>query len=396
MRVVLSRIRVRRNHDEQGAVAIVVALMTVMLCVIAAMVVDFGQAYVNKRQAQTAADAAVLAASKIYAGQTGSCATLVANATLRAQALTAANTLREQNLPGSRGVNFDVTCNADQELQVAYDVEADSAVGLGALAINSDHMIVSREATATFDRPMRGDSGMRPWPICSNSVNTTNTHVTQVLAGNNENAGCPAMADISGTWSRFACPGFAKGDGSDKDDKPTSTMYWIRYGCPNPASPIPGQPTDPSALTSHLINHCSVPPIGKNDPSTEFCLTRDTGKAQNKKMDDAWQMVVDEGETIEVPIFCSSPQCSYDAVTAAPVIPIYQLAVVRVCGFYLDGTHSDWSTHAECTGANNPKNYSETTEPPAGKNAFYLVFKGIIKSTDNGADGGSSNLRLTE
>ena len=58
---------VARRKDEQGAVAVMVAIVAVVLFVIAALVVDLGLARDTKRQSQNAADAAALAAgNKLY------------------------------------------------------------------------------------------------------------------------------------------------------------------------------------------------------------------------------------------------------------------------------------------------------------------------------------------
>ncbi|MGZ8757864.1 MAG: pilus assembly protein TadG-related protein, partial [Aeromicrobium sp.] len=54
-----------RRRDEQGAVAILVAVMTVMLFGIAALVVDLGQARVVRGEAQAASDASALAAGTL-------------------------------------------------------------------------------------------------------------------------------------------------------------------------------------------------------------------------------------------------------------------------------------------------------------------------------------------
>jgi hypothetical protein len=402
MRVLLNR----RHADERGAIAVIVALLAIVLLVSAAIVIDFGQAYVTKRKAQNAADAAVLAAAKVYSAEKGTCDSLLPakRPDLLAAANKAAKTLRTQNAPGSKDDAVVVpSCNADGELIIHYEVSDTSPIGLGQLATDDTDINVTREAEATFDRPVRGESGMRPWAICSASADTSKT-VRQVLAGNKDAAGACGGLGISGTWDRFACPGFKKGDGSDKDDKPTSTLYWIRNGCPNPASPIPTSATNPSLLFSDLVNFCSS--SVKNDTSTEFCLTRDTGSAKNDKMADAWQSVIDAGLSFEVPMYCSGltsgGSCSSDAITSAPVIPIYQIAVVRICGFALKndkgkGRYStNWPTTGPCATA-NPSSYTPTSPVvPAGGDAFYLVFDTIIKTTDESDSGGSSNLRLTK
>jgi hypothetical protein len=393
----------RRTRNERGAIAVIVAFLAVGLLVGGALVVDFGMAYVNKRQTQAAADAAVLAAAKVYSAKGKPCPTLDAvgsPAWLAAE--DAADMLRKESLPGSTQDRFDVYCNGDNELVVDYDVSYKSPVGLGALAQgDNDPIVVTGKASATFDRPLKGESGMRPWAICSASADTSKT-VRQVLAGNKDAAGACGGLGISGTWDRFACPGFEKGDGSDKDDKPTSTLYWIRNGCPNPASPIPTDATDPSQLFSDLTGFCAD--SVKNDTSTEFCLTRDTGSAKNDKMAEAWQSVVDAGLSFEVPMYCSGViaggDCSSDAITSAPVIPIYEIAVVRMCGFALKGDKkkphysTNWPTTGPCATA-NPSSYTPTSPTVPEADAFYLVFEGMVNGTDEGSTSGSSNLRLT-
>ena len=54
MRVLLSQ----RGRDDSGAVAVLVSLLLVSLMALSAFTADLGVAYVNKRQLQTAADAA--------------------------------------------------------------------------------------------------------------------------------------------------------------------------------------------------------------------------------------------------------------------------------------------------------------------------------------------------
>lgn len=54
-----------RRSDERGAVAIMVALMTTVLFILSAIVIDIGQARAERRQSQNTADAAALAAGNV-------------------------------------------------------------------------------------------------------------------------------------------------------------------------------------------------------------------------------------------------------------------------------------------------------------------------------------------
>jgi Flp pilus assembly protein TadG len=390
--------KARPERDETGAVAIMVALLSAFLLVLASFTVDIGLAYTYKRQAQTAADSAVLAAASLYVDSKVTCGSLDDNPGLNADAKKLADEMLQKNLPGATGIDWDVSCNnPDAELRVSYTATYDSPLTFGRIVSSSDHVTVGTPAAATFDRAVRGESGMRPWPICSNSFDVDSGEVTQIVTGVKLNEGCPGM-QVEGTWGRYACPGYAKGNGSDNDDKPDSTLYWIRYGCPNPASPVPDQPdgSDPEALRDALVGYAECAAMDKNSKSTEFCLARDTGSAKNKKMEDAWQMVVDAGMTVELPVLCAVDDCMpTDAVTDDTVIPIYEIAVVHFCGIYLDGWASkNWPTTGPCA-ESNPAGYtSSSPRPEEDDDAFYVVVESVIRGGDDGHLGGDANLRL--
>lgn len=404
MRVLL-RPKQDRRDDERGAIAVIVGVLSTFILVLASLTVDVGLAYTYKRQAQTAADAAVLAAATLYVESKVTCGSLDDNVGLNAQAKKLADEMLQKNLPGATGVEWDVSCdNPDAELRVSYTATYDSPLTLGRIASDSDHVKVETPASATFDRSIRGESGMRPWPICSTQAQVLD-RVVQIVAGNKTNENCPGM-EVSGTWGRYACPGYKKGDMSG-ESKPTSTLYWIRHGCPNPASPIPGQPLDATDRYDHLANWAECAPKDKNSASSEFCLIRDTGSSFNDNMRSAWQSVIDDGLTFELPILCTATvtiegvetpgQCSQDAVSGkdGSVLPIAGIAVVTICGFKLEGYSSvSWPTTGPCH-TDNPKNYTVSSPTPNGEaNVLYLAIKGVISGGDDGTDGGGGNLRL--
>jgi hypothetical protein len=113
-------------------------------------------------------------------------------------------------------------------------------------------------------------------------------------------------------------------------------------------------------------------------------------------MEDAWQMVVDAGMTVELPVLCAVDDCMpTDAVTDDSVIPIYAIAVVNFCGIYLDGWASkNWPTTGPCADS-NPLGYtSSSPRPGPNDDAFYVVVESVIRGGDNGNLGGDANLRL--
>ncbi len=59
--------RARRSRTEQGAVAVLVAILAVLLFGVAALAVDLGQVYTKKTQVQSAADLAAMGAADTYA-----------------------------------------------------------------------------------------------------------------------------------------------------------------------------------------------------------------------------------------------------------------------------------------------------------------------------------------
>ncbi|GAA2747921.1 hypothetical protein GCM10009868_39320 [Terrabacter aerolatus] len=143
MRVLLNR------RDERGAVTLIVTFFIVAMCICAAMVTDFGMAYLNKQQAQGAADAAVMAAGKVFVGQSGTCASLMSDAGLMDSANSAADQLRLANLPGSPDVNLVPSC-ATGVLTLDYHVTTTSPLGLGQMVTGTDHLNVDREAEASL------------------------------------------------------------------------------------------------------------------------------------------------------------------------------------------------------------------------------------------------------
>jgi hypothetical protein len=151
------RVELKGRRDERGAVAIIVAFSSVLLLIMAAFVVDFGQAYANKRQSQTAADAAVLAAGTTYSSQLLDCPTMQANNSLwnltATTAKKAADDLIAENLgrgPDVRASGFNVTCNAaTKQFVIYYSIDKDSPLGLGSIVTGGDHVTVQRDAEAT-------------------------------------------------------------------------------------------------------------------------------------------------------------------------------------------------------------------------------------------------------
>lgn len=261
------RVQLSRRRDE-GAVAIFVAILSVVLIGMAAFAVDFGNAYAAKRQLSVAADAAALdAARAVAAAKVGGvnilgggkgCTTWSsadwtaarAAATAAAGTTNTANDLRSSDTAHRAVIDsVTVTCPSDGtrvEVTVANSRALESFFG-GVFGADSYHP--ARSATAAV-RPRLSISGLRPYAVCYDVVNqargATTSTFTMVL--NKPIGVCNTTAP--GQW------GVVDFDGGSN---PTGdTVSWTQDGYPNQIdAPDPSLPADPGmpgpgALTGAL------------------------------------------------------------------------------------------------------------------------------------------------
>lgn len=178
------RVQVRRRRDERGAVAILVALLAVVLLGISAFTVDFGMAYVTKRQLSSASDAAALAADMVYKSDYKGLCTVpgndpkspaAANVNVRAAAEAAADDLFIQNFPSgsaSDGSITDLSCKGTG-VQVTYTASGQSSSPLGPLLGGSGTITTAGTAAAAYS------VGGGICALCViGDVNTNNTDFT--------------------------------------------------------------------------------------------------------------------------------------------------------------------------------------------------------------------------
>ena len=99
-----------RKSDEQGATAILAAVLALILVGLSAFTLDFGRAYLSERQLQSGADAGALAGAGSFADKTGNCAAMAANSTAIAAARSKAAALLEESRPGATIDDFVVRC----------------------------------------------------------------------------------------------------------------------------------------------------------------------------------------------------------------------------------------------------------------------------------------------
>ena len=384
----------RRQRDERGAIAILVALIAVILLILAAFVTDFGMAYAHKRELQNGADSASLAAVQVFKDQLKmDCnpANMAPVEALRPLAEARADAYMHQNVSGD--ADGDILPGPDglrckgKGVEVVYQVHGDTPTTFGQLAGAGDHITTSREAAASYDRNSPGR--LRPWGICSNLVNSTGEVTFVGLKGallKDSSLGCGgSVSEPPGGWYVMEC--------TDSGGSTGDTGTNVTAGCQTDIAPVPNQTAhsaSPTTLWTYLTSYC--PKTAKN----EMCLASDTGY-NVKNFDDEWQPLV--GKTIEMPVMCYPPQC-YDLAKSGSgstvSYAVHKIAVVEICGFGLHGAYStstSWPTD-DCT-LKNPKAY-KATDIATGSSGFFLIFKGLYGADSGERPDPNTNLRLTK
>jgi Flp pilus assembly protein TadG len=202
----LARHRAVTGRLDEGAVAIVVALLTVVLVGMAAFATDFGLAYSRQRQLQTAADGASLAAAKTFADAATpglTCSTVVASAS--GSAVTVARSYHALNAPadaalatgaapsgwsGDAGVAY--RCNPAGNVEVRVTNTGTSPAFFGSVFGVSD-IDLGRSATAAMG-PATAVTGLRPFAVCATAAN-------QLLANNTANPGAAQLVSFDKVFS---------------------------------------------------------------------------------------------------------------------------------------------------------------------------------------------------
>lgn len=319
-----------------------------VLLVVSAFVVDLGAAYVSKRQLQTAADAAALAAAERFAQEPGTCAQLKTSYSDEAEAV--AEDIAEVNRPNHVKDGFEVACVTsgpyDGALEVTYRASGDTPSVFGGVAAG-DAITTDREAKAVVYVP-GSDLELRPYGLCSLDVPPVAampTGVIEVKAPGQAwgGSGCPS-AQGGGNWWFMSCPGTAT-----SGMNPHEIADAIRNGCPNGAEVVsPQDATTATTLSASLTGDCST----QADVSLS-CLDADTGNSslQNPAPVGAWADVL--GKTIVVPVFCAVPTCdpsTVDGSGSGRVYPVFKLAAVVVCGYHMYDKGSDSLNTGDCAG----------------------------------------------
>lgn len=401
MRVLLSG----RRRDERGATAILVAILATTLVMISAFTVDFGQAFMSKRNLQKGADAGALAGAQALTQFPGSCASVASNSTALQAAHDAADLIgksnRESYLPASSETEFSVSCDPNLKvLEVRYGLKGDTDSMFGPLAGGSSSITTNRRAQATVDVAPQAGQGVRPLALCSAQVtfSTPPADYPFLRLDNPKNSSfppdtCPGYTPPGGWWV-IDCP---------DEDPGEKIEVQISEGCENPVSLVPGQEDEltPGELTVVLGEECAP----KDDD--QECLSGDTGNMDSgKSVTDGWQHLLDDETPSVFPVFCSPPQCDASSIEGTgtnAIYPVYKLVTAVICGFHFSKTERDHSTTGECDGLPTSM-YAGDDESDNTVNYMIIKFINFRSSGSNvesecalgaACDGGLRRTRLT-
>ncbi|HET6562741.1 MAG TPA: pilus assembly protein TadG-related protein [Marmoricola sp.] len=329
----MSPIRLNRRRDEAGAVAVLIAVLATVLLVIAAFVVDLGMAYVSKRQLQTSADAAALAAASVYAQYPGSCSQLLGNTDYLAEAQQAADEIGEDNRKDQSESPLEVSCPADGTLQVRYTNSGETKLLFGTLAVDDDAITTAGVAAAKVGVSPAAGIAVRPVAMCSAALPPFDPAYGSFVRmdspgdGHRKIAACPD-AGSPGNWWTIDCPEERTGSTSQLEQQ-------VSDGCKEGVS-IAGSGSDAATLTIALTANCPSATV-----MSEKCLSGDPGQMDSGHIEESWRRVIDAQSPIVIPVFCVPPQCTSSTLHGTgtnAVFPVYKLASVVVCGYHFGRT----------------------------------------------------------
>jgi hypothetical protein len=258
-----------RLRPEHGAVAITVALLTVVLVGIMAFVVDLGLAYANKRTLQNGVDAAALALGQKVAQSADPALDCdeVAGEFDTAASETEAATWVKENVPAANGStpsasldDFAIECktlNGVKQLVVRAEAEQSSPTFLGGIFGHEEIDIAT--AARVIVGPPSTVVGVRPFALCQAAANLISASPGTVLtfAFDNADAGC---GYAPGNWGTMDLDGGSNGT--------PDLNEWVEDGYDGPISlspPVylPGDPgaPPPGALEDAMNDMVGVGPV---------------------------------------------------------------------------------------------------------------------------------------
>jgi len=351
-------VRAQLRKDD-GAVAIMVAILTIVLVGMAAFATDFGLAYANKRNLQKAADAAALAAAGAVISNLTSpnegCASVAARFTantgnLRTTLQTLADSIASQNNNRSTRTGMTVACSADNKrIEVSYSNTGTTPALLGGV-FGASNVNASRTATAdVFTSP--SGFGLRPYALCildEAALLAAQNTSTKWVKVNYPNAGC---GSYGGNWYSLNCPGDGNNGLLD-----TNTLN----GCSTEVGIIPQFDSAGLALAQSTINASISSQCTSAASRTQVipadCMLADPGNLASNGITSAWDVLLTK-PSITVPVF--DPTWNTFADTSVPACksggnngcyPIKAIAAVKVCAYRFQNKKSTVAPDSICPG----------------------------------------------
>lgn len=256
------RIQLSVSRDDDGAVAIMVALFAVMLIVVAAFTTDFGMAYAQRQALATGADSAALAVvHEKYTSQTvnptRTCSQLLAedptlaaasppkDAATIALAQVNANAPFNATIPAS-DVTTTLSCDSTAKvLQVSVKVNRTISPILGSV-LGASPMHIDRTAVAALG-VVNEVRGLSPIALCTNQANAiVAAHVADAAVPRADRAQLVAAQKVWGSGSQC---GAADGSGN---------WGWLDFGQGNGESALGAMIT--SSYSGTLTLNPTAPP----------------------------------------------------------------------------------------------------------------------------------------
>lgn len=216
------RARIDARADD-GAVAVMVGMLVVVLFGMAVFATDFGMAYARKRQLQAASDGAALAAAKTFAdaaapGQSCSTVANTAGTSARATAVTYAtlnwpsgSTLAtgsaQAGWSGDAGVAY--RCNPQGSLEVQVTTK-NTSPAIFAGVFGQSGFDLARSAIAAMGAPS-AVQGLRPFAVCTSAVDA-------LIAQDALTPGAAQLVPIDKTFGGGSTGSIGNGNGNGNDD----------------------------------------------------------------------------------------------------------------------------------------------------------------------------------
>lgn len=325
MRVLMS------NDRDHGAVAVIVAVVSVVIFGLAAFAVDLGMAYTSKRDLQKGADAAALSAAKEVirqASTTSTCAEIVANFNANTggfadQIGSAADAYAKANRADASRQLLELRCSADNKrVEVVYEATGTTPTLFGGIFGQNSDYVAARRAVAEAFVPS-GGLGLRPYALCLTDLNA--------LKGGGwvrvryPGADASLCGEYKGNWWTTDCPLDSNNGGLDENTD---------LGCRTEVSiiePIGGVPV----TRAQVAAACT----GLTGKSPAPCLQSNPGNVAAQPVVNAWEELL-ASPGIAVPVFNKTwkdwadtdvPTCKSGGDGAC--YPVEAIAGVKVCGF---------------------------------------------------------------